>query len=236
LKLVNDIHCYPIFIKENAQEKASPAVLFEIDTTGEGTINLKDIYRPLVRGKLTIPANDKVQAIGDFTTTSLTKVYCAPGCKYTSINKGFGSGGSINESIGSFDLTTVYLPDTIVRIGNYAFQNCRALLELTLPSKLTSIGQLAFQNCRQWTLETLPDSLETIDYNAFQYCYNVNIATLGGATKGLNAIGSNVFYDACSKVTNLTLNASLINIADAAFVRGYQNVTNIYNYTQYTTE
>ena len=232
------MHCYPIFVKENAQEKASPAVLFEIgqNSSGEGTINLKDAYRPLVRGKLTIPANNKVQVIGDFTVTNLTKVYCAPGCKYTSVGKGFGIGGSNNYDTGSFNLTTVYLPDTIVRIGESAFKNCRALTNLTLPPKLTSIGPLAFQYCQLWALNVLPDSIEAIDYNAFQYCNNINIDTLGSTSKGLNTIMKHVFYDTGSKVTTLTLNASLINIADLAFERSYVNVKNIYNYTQYTTE
>jgi len=48
-------------------------------------------------------------------------------------------------------LERITLPDTVLSIGNGAFQWCFSLTEITLPESLTSIGQTAWDSCKNLT-------------------------------------------------------------------------------------
>ena len=55
----------------------------------------------------------------------------------------------------------VVIPDGVISIGNYAFENCAKLTgTLTIPNLVTSIGEYAFWECASLTGITLPDSVE----------------------------------------------------------------------------
>lgn len=57
--------------------------------------------------------------------------------------------------LGSFDgcenLIGVILPNTLTRIGNYAFRGCTRLKTVTIPSSVTSIGMDIFSGCVEST-------------------------------------------------------------------------------------
>ncbi len=59
-------------------------------------------------------------------------------------------------------ITSITLPNTITRIGEYAFQNCSNLSSLTIPENVTSIGNYAFQNCSNLSSLTIPENVTTI--------------------------------------------------------------------------
>ena len=44
-------------------------------------------------------------------------------------------------------LNAVYLPESVEKIGDYTFYNCRNLTEITLSDGLYSVGSDAFMNC-----------------------------------------------------------------------------------------
>jgi hypothetical protein len=67
-------------------------------------------------------------------------------------------------------ITSVVLPDTVIRIDDSAFQFCSQLSRVTLSKNLTTISQLSFSNCTSLIDITLPDSLEIIEHNAFENC------------------------------------------------------------------
>jgi hypothetical protein len=67
-------------------------------------------------------------------------------------------------------ITSVVLPDTVIRIDDRAFQFCSQLSRVTLSKNLTTISQLSFSNCTSLIDITLPDSLEIIGDNAFENC------------------------------------------------------------------
>ncbi len=62
------------------------------------------------------------------------------------------------------------IPDGVISIGNYAFDNCRGLTSVILPESVTSIGSDAFYNCRGLTYITVGESLTYIGYSAFSNC------------------------------------------------------------------
>ena len=58
----------------------------------------------------------------------------------------------------------------LLRIGDWAFGNCKAIKTLTVPATVKEIGTLAFNGCEGLNAPgalTLPESLETIGEFAF---------------------------------------------------------------------
>lgn len=39
------------------------------------------------------------------------------------------------------------IPESVTKIGNFAFQNCTGLTSVTIPASVTKLGQGAFRNC-----------------------------------------------------------------------------------------
>lgn len=52
------------------------------------------------------------------------------------------------EAAGSF-ITYVSLPDTLIKVGDYAFYDCRELSRIEFGSRLNAIGSDAFMNCHK---------------------------------------------------------------------------------------
>ncbi len=69
-------------------------------------------------------------------------------------------------------ITEVRLPDTVVTLGDYAFQNCRYITTVRLPANLKTINSRAFQyNVRLTAISPfLPDSVTTVGEAAFAGC------------------------------------------------------------------
>lgn len=67
----------------------------------------------------------------------------------------------INKQAFSFsNMTSVYLPETIRKIGQEAFFGCENLTSISIPASVMSIGDAAFANC--WSLETITKSASTM--------------------------------------------------------------------------
>ncbi|MDE7419404.1 MAG: leucine-rich repeat domain-containing protein [Muribaculaceae bacterium] len=83
-----------------------------------------------------------------------------------------------NSAFTSSKLKRVILPDSIIAIGDNAFQDCNYLKDINIPETLLSIGRNAFSDC--WSLEDfyIPDSVKYIKENPFLRCYNLNLRRL----------------------------------------------------------
>ena len=81
-----------------------------------------------------------------------------------------GNGGNCiietatNKLITGCNNTTI--PNTVVALGDYAFQGC-TFTSITLPSSLTTIGQNVFSNCSNLQTLTIPASVNNIGNSAF---------------------------------------------------------------------
>ena len=65
------------------------------------------------------------------------------------------------------------LPESLKRIGNYAFADCESLTYIELPQGVESIGYWAFRNCGNLETIKLPESLRRIGEEAFDFCSNL---------------------------------------------------------------
>ncbi len=144
----------------------------------------------------------------------------------TAIADGFDSGdASVRDDFVfgnvSTALQSVVLPDTIERIGDYAFGDCTALTSINIPESVVSIGERALPTSLGNTTSEnngvyvgtqenpylmLVDT-ETTDFTSFTINSNCKII-------GMNA------FKGCTALTTITIPASVITIDYSAFGYG----------------
>ena len=81
-------------------------------------------------------------------------------------------------------VSSVVLPNTVVRIGVEAFNRCYGLTTLELPSSVRVIEQHAFLWCKNLQHVTVPSSVDDIASSAFYCCHNLE------AVDGIRYAGS----------------------------------------------
>ena len=198
---------------------------------------------------ITIP--NSVTSIGEYAfdgCTSLTAINVNTGNKnYTSVNgvlfnkdktelicypagktdKSYNIPDSVT-SIGEYafdgctSLANITIPDGMTEIGKYAFDGCKSLTSITIPDGVTSIGESAFEDCSSLTSVTIPNSVTSIGYRAFEYCTSLtNVAIPNSVTE----IGSSAF-SRCTSLKSITIPNSVTSIGESAF-EDCSSLTNI---------
>ena len=105
------------------------------------------------------------------------------------------------------------IPDSVTRIGNYAFYNCTSLTSVTIPDSVTSIGERAFYGCTSLTSIIIPDSVTSIGDSTFSDCSGLTSVTIGN---GVTSIGNWAFCG-CSGLKSVTIGNSVTSIGGSAF-------------------
>ena len=201
-------------------------------------ISLKDEYKELLGGKITLPSYDpnghKLTAIGNFKNSNITHVYCLKDAAYQIVISDSGGFSASNK------LVHVSLPKTLEYIGNYGFAYCSSLktyegldnvkgigsrafdgadqIEINeLPKYLMLLGERAFYGCQNLICTQLPEGLTQLHASVFARASKVNLGTLG-KTLGANLsaldnniifIGQQAFLNAGKDIKELTLNNSI---------------------------
>lgn len=62
------------------------------------------------------------------------------------------------------------IPNSVTKIGDYAFSVCSGLTSITIPNSVTTIGEHAFGDCSGLTSITIPNSVTSIGWYAFGHC------------------------------------------------------------------
>jgi hypothetical protein len=78
-----------------------------------------------------------------------------------------------NAFRGSYQLSSVNLPNSITAIGEYAFYECKNVTTINMPSSLKSIGEWAFGFCNNFEGVDLPENIDSIGQYAFCQCKKV---------------------------------------------------------------
>ena len=93
---------------------------------------------------------------------------------------------------GCGNLSDITIPNSVATIGSYAFANCSGLMSVTIGNSVISIGDFAFEDCALTTV-TIPSSATGIGMEAFDNCSGLtNITFLGNAP---TLTDGNEFYD-----------------------------------------
>ena len=143
-------------------------------------------------------------------------------------------------------LTTINLPGTVEKIGNYAFKKTSLSGSLYLPNSLKTIGIGAFDSLKLTGTLTIPDSVTTISNEAFYnnkftklvISQNSSLTTIGNNAfrnnqisnaivlpKSVTTIGNNTFCN--NSIPALALNYGLKSIGNYAF--GTNKITGTIN-------
>ena len=123
---------------------------------------------------------------------------------------------------GCKGLTNITIPNSVTSIGNNAFYKCKGLTSITIPNSVTSIGNLAFDGCKGLTSITIPNSVTTIESSAFSGCSGLTSITIPNS---VTSIGGHAFYD-CDGLTSITIPNSVTTIESSAF-SGCSGLTSI---------
>ena len=112
---------------------------------------------------------------------------------------------------GFGNLASVSLPDSVTRIGSYAF--CSGLSQIVLPKNLTTIESRAFEGCSNLKKIILPDSVTSIGKHAFSDCSSLETVVLSDS---LISIGDYAFYGD-SLLSNIEIPKNVAKIGDDTF-------------------
>ncbi len=114
---------------------------------------------------------------------------------------------------GCSNLAEITLPTGITAIGDYAFKNCDALVDITIPEGVTRLGDHAFADADGLKELILPASVSNIGTNAFYSCTNLETVIAEG---NLNAI-SNLAFSWCSNLKKVSIAGTIAGIGERAF-------------------
>ena len=120
-------------------------------------------------------------------------------------------------------LTSITIPSTVTTIGNYAFQESKALEEVLFASNsiLTTIKEYAFYNCSALLAFSMPNTVSSLGNSAFNNCTSLSSVTLSSA---LTEIPYLCFFQT-STLKNIEFPQGLKSIGYEAFENsGLENV------------
>jgi len=116
------------------------------------------------------------------------------------------------ESFAGKKVFSLVLSDSLVTIGEGAFENCSLLSgKVIIPSSVKSIGESAFRNCQSLSDLTLSEGVESIGNNAFEFCAIENLTIPASVT----TIGEKAFIT-CQNLKTVIFNGTTI-IGDSVF-------------------
>jgi len=141
------------------------------------------------------------------------------GCPVTGIGK-----SAFNGCNG---LTSIIVPDSLVRIESFAFSGCSSLTNVVIPSSLLEIGDYAFGGCSNLASVCISDllswcriSFSNLYANPLHYAHNlyakgelITELTIPNAVTNICGFA----FSGCSGVTELTIPDSVKSIGDYAF-------------------
>lgn len=125
-------------------------------------------------------------------------------------------------SFSNNKITKVNLPESIVKIGKYAFYGCSDLAEINLPEGITNIGEHTFQSCSTLKKVDIPVGVREIGMEAFSGCTNLEHLTIPGSVE--------IFGSSCFQATNinsLTIPSKVSSIEKFAFAGGSNSLPNL---------
>lgn len=145
------------------------------------------------------------------------------------------------------EVTSVFLPQSLRRIGEHAFYNCSNMASATipngittierksfkgsgvtylkLPSTLKTIGHAAFARCRRLKQVVVPEGTETLGLDAFANCDSLVSIQLPSTLK---TISRGVFW-MCFELQEITIPAGVTTIGEYVFFDCHK-LRHIYNY------
>lgn len=128
----------------------------------------------------------------------------------------------------------IIIPETVVKIGDKAFDNCYYLTSISIPESVTSIGKYAFYFCLRLLNATIPKNVKSIGVGAFAGEQRMSDIQVSEDNKYFTS-ENGILYDKKKKVLiqcpraksgEIKIPESVTNIGEEAF-EYCQNITSI---------
>ena len=198
-------------------------------TIKDGTLGITDYAFSGCSGLTNIRIPNSVTRIGNWAfwdCSGLTRITVEAG------NTKYDSRENCNAIIETATNTLVtgcknsVIPNSVTRIGNWAFYKCTGLTNITIPNSITSIGKYAFLECTGLTSVEFNaencTSMGSYDYPVFSGCTALSTVTIGENVKTI----PDQAFSGCSNVETLYIGGSVASIGGGAFA-GCEKITEI---------
>lgn len=120
------------------------------------------------------------------------------------------------------NLQNIILSDSITAVGESAFNGCSSLTSIQIPNGVKSIGNFTFNGCSSLTNIMIPDSVTNIGWWAFSGCSSLTSLII---PKGITSVESSAFMN-CTSLTSIKIPDGVTIIGYEAF-HGCLNLANI---------
>lgn len=184
-------------------------ILFEYRTDDNSNLEV-------VVGSCTFKNNELIKYDGSEADVVIPDYYEIDGEKYgiTSI--------AYRVFYGNSNIKSITMPDQIVKIGLFAFRECKNLESIRLSNKVETLGDSCFWNCSSLAEINLPTSLKKIEPYAF---WNTAITTID-IPESVSEIGLGAF-NKCSQLEKVYIRHD--SVVKTTFTTVYQAFSNCPN-------
>lgn len=166
--------------------------------------------------KIEIPSSINVSYSSFHHFNKLTSIIVAPDHPTLSSEKGILYNKDKSEIIrvptgfkGEFKLL-----NSVKKIGQHAFQDCKGLTNIEFPSNVTEIGDYAFDDCKGLTNLVIPSNISSIGSHAFSGCSGLTNVEIQVPT---NVKFSSYVFSGCKKLNSFEIPPHITKLPDGFF-------------------
>lgn len=127
----------------------------------------------------------------------------------------------------SLEIPSEFCGYKVTKIGNYAFQNCISLSEITIPESVTNIGHGAFSGCTNLKIITIPDNVIYIGDSAFYECKYLNIYGNTDTVAEKYSAKYNLYFTAFKDIFKILINDGTAEITKTTHYIGSVTILTI---------
>ena len=133
------------------------------------------------------------------------------------------------------ELDNIVIPNSVTEIGSLAFWNCTGLTNVTNSNNLTTIFSYAFSNCEMLENISIPSTVTRIESGAFNHCKSLKNIEI---PEGVTSIQQHTFSN-CISLKSVTIPSSVNSIYEYSFdyCEGLDNlvIPNSVTYIRYSS-
>ena len=110
-------------------------------------------------------------------------------------------------------LTTATLADGVTKLDEHAFHACEALTAIDIPNSVTEIGNIAFSGCKALTSAKLSDNITVIRQSTFQNCTSLTTIDIPANVKEIE-LG---VFNNCTALTTVNIPEGVTTLGNQLF-------------------